>query len=64
MDPFELLKTDHKKVAQLFDELEAAAGTAKLGIFDQISRMSSSCTLTLRKRFSILPSRTQKKHTT
>lgn len=36
MDPFELLKTDHKKVAQLFDELEAAAGTAKLGIFDQI----------------------------
>jgi hemerythrin-like domain-containing protein len=36
MDAFELLKADHKKVNELFDELEAAAGTAKLGVFNQI----------------------------
>jgi hypothetical protein len=36
MDAFELLKADHKKVAGLFDELEAANGKAKLGIFNQI----------------------------
>jgi len=36
MDAFELLKTDHEKVAQLFDQLEAASGKAKLNIFQQI----------------------------
>ena len=36
MDAFELLKADHKKVAQLFDQLEAASGNAKLGVFSQI----------------------------
>jgi len=36
MDPFELLKTDHRKVAQLFDELEAARGATKLSVFRQI----------------------------
>ncbi len=36
MDAFELLKADHKKVAQLFDQLEAARGKAKLPIFQQI----------------------------
>lgn len=38
MDPFELLKADHKKVAALFDQLEAAAGKAKLEIFNQIKQ--------------------------
>ena len=36
MDAFELLKADHKKVAGLFDQLEAASGKAKLGVFNQI----------------------------
>jgi len=36
MDAFELLKADHQKVNSLFDELEAATGKAKLGVFDQI----------------------------
>ena len=36
MDAFELLKADHKKVNELFDELEAATGNAKLGVFNQI----------------------------
>jgi hypothetical protein len=36
MDAFELLKADHKKVRELFDELEAATGKAKLSVFDQI----------------------------
>jgi hemerythrin-like domain-containing protein len=36
MDAFELLKTDHEKVAQLFDQLEAASGNAKLNVFKQI----------------------------
>ena len=36
MDAFELLKADHKKVNQLFDELEAATGKAKLNVFAQI----------------------------
>src|SRR4030095_9598574 len=36
MDAFELLKADHKKVNGLFDELEAAAGKAKLSVFEQI----------------------------
>jgi hemerythrin-like domain-containing protein len=36
MDAFNLLKADHKKVAQLFDELESANGKAKLQVFEQI----------------------------
>lgn len=36
MDAFELLKADHKKVAELFDQLDAATGQAKLDVFDQI----------------------------
>lgn len=37
MDPFKLLKTDHKKVAGLFEELESASGSAaKLRVFEQI----------------------------
>ena len=36
MDAFELLKADHKKVAGLFDRLEAARGKAKLDVFRQI----------------------------
>ena len=36
MDPFELLKADHRKVAQLFDQLEAASEKAKLDVFRQI----------------------------
>lgn len=36
MDPFKLLKADHRNVATLFDELEAARGKAKLSVFDQI----------------------------
>ena len=36
MDAFQLLKADHEKVAQLFDQLESAKGSAKLQIFQQI----------------------------
>ena len=36
MDAFELLKADHKKVNELFDQLEAATGKAKLSVFAQI----------------------------
>ena len=36
MDAFNLLKTDHRKVAELFDELESANGKAKLQVFEQI----------------------------
>ena len=36
MNAFELLKADHKKVAGLFDRLEAAHGKAKLDVFKQI----------------------------
>ena|SRR5215216_1800208 len=37
MDPFELLKTDHRKVEQLFTELESASGgKGKLQVFKQI----------------------------
>jgi len=36
MDPFELLKTDHRKVEQLFTELESATGKKKLDVFGQI----------------------------
>jgi hemerythrin-like domain-containing protein len=37
MNAFELLKADHKKVAELFDRLEAASGKAKLDVFKQIN---------------------------
>ena len=36
MDAFNLLKADHRKVAQLFEELESANGKAKLQVFEQI----------------------------
>jgi hemerythrin-like domain-containing protein len=36
MDAFELLKADHKKVNELFDQLEAATGKAKLNVFNQL----------------------------
>ena len=36
MDAFQLLKADHQKVAQLFDQLESASGKAKLQVFQQI----------------------------
>ena len=36
MDAFELLKADHKKVADLFDQLDAATGIAKLNVFGKI----------------------------
>ena len=36
MDAFQLLKADHQKVAQLFDQLESADGKAKLQVFEQI----------------------------
>ena len=36
MDAFELLKADHKKVAELFDRLEAAPAKRKLNLFKQI----------------------------
>lgn len=36
MDPFELLKADHKKVAELFDQLESDSGKRKLDVFKQI----------------------------
>ena len=36
MDAFELLKKDHKKVSQLFKEVEAASGQAKKQIFSRL----------------------------
>lgn len=36
MDPFELLKKDHKTVSDLFKRIETASGKAKLGVFKQI----------------------------
>jgi hemerythrin superfamily protein len=36
MDAFNLLKADHRKVEELFSELEAARGPAKLRVFQQI----------------------------
>ena len=36
MDPFELLKADHRKVEQLFTQLESASGKQKLEVFQQI----------------------------
>lgn len=38
MDAFELLKTDHRKVATLFERLEEASGKEKLRIFNQIKK--------------------------
>ena len=36
MDAFDLLKADHKKVAELFDLLETASGKRKLDVFKRI----------------------------
>jgi hypothetical protein len=36
MDAFELLKTDHEKVSQLFKEIESASGQAKGRVFTQL----------------------------
>ena len=36
MDPFELLKADHRKVEALFDRLEKASGKRKLNVFAEI----------------------------
>lgn len=36
MDAFELLKADHKKVAELFEQLETASGKRKLDVFKRI----------------------------
>lgn len=36
MDAFNLLKADHRKVAELFEQLESASGKRKLDVFKQI----------------------------
>jgi hemerythrin-like domain-containing protein len=36
MDAFNLLKTDHRKVEDLFSQLESASGQAKMRVFEQI----------------------------
>jgi hypothetical protein len=36
MDPFELLKKDHEKVATLFKQIESVSEDAKMGIFRQL----------------------------
>src|SRR5215207_6341020 len=36
MDAFNLLKADHRKVEELFSQLESARGPAKLRVFEQI----------------------------
>src|SRR5829696_8053291 len=36
MDAFNLLKADHRKVEELFSQLESARGAAKLRVFEQI----------------------------
>lgn len=36
MDPYELLKADHRKVADLFSKLEEARGNAKTSLFNEI----------------------------
>jgi hemerythrin-like domain-containing protein len=36
MDAFSLLKADHRKVEELFQQLEAASGNSKLRVFEQI----------------------------
>ncbi len=38
MDAFELLKNDHKKVSQLFKEIESASGQAKTQVFSRLKR--------------------------
>jgi Hemerythrin HHE cation binding domain len=38
MDAFSLLKADHRKVAELFDQLESAGGNRKLSVFEQIKK--------------------------
>src|ERR1043165_5220186 len=38
MDAFSLLKADHRKVAELFDQLESATGKQKLSVFEQIKK--------------------------
>ncbi|MDQ2937989.1 MAG: hemerythrin domain-containing protein [Acidobacteriota bacterium] len=38
MDAFELLKNDHKKVSQLFKEIESASGQAKMQLFSRLKR--------------------------
>jgi hemerythrin superfamily protein len=36
MDAFELLKTDHEKVSQLFEEIESASGQRKRQVFNRL----------------------------
>jgi hemerythrin HHE cation binding domain-containing protein len=36
MDAFELLKNDHKKVSQLFEQIESASGQAKKQLFSRV----------------------------
>ena len=36
MDAFNLLKADHRKVEELFEQLESASGQAKIRVFQQI----------------------------
>src|SRR5678815_1230998 len=36
MDAFSLLKADHRKVEDLFSQLESASGQAKMRVFEQI----------------------------
>ena len=36
MDPYELLKADHKKVSDLFSRIESASGNAKTNLFKKI----------------------------
>jgi hemerythrin-like domain-containing protein len=36
MDAFNLLKADHRKVEELFSQLESASGQAKMRVFEQI----------------------------
>jgi len=36
MDAFSLLKADHRKVEELFSQLESASGQAKMRVFEQI----------------------------
>ncbi|HEU4769809.1 MAG TPA: hemerythrin domain-containing protein [Pyrinomonadaceae bacterium] len=36
MDAFNLLKADHRKVAELFNQLESATGKRKMSVFEQI----------------------------
>ncbi len=48
MDAFELLKADHRKVAELFDLLETAGGKRKLDVFKRIkSELGRSLTLSV-----------------